>query len=168
MKKIIALLLVISSVLISGHVLAQLKDFEGKARSLNEYTDNQNKWTVVILWTHDCHACNVEAEQYVQFHEANKNKNIKMLGISMDGKNIDDAKAFIKRHDVTYPNLIGEFDEVALMYENLTGGNWIGTPTILIYDPKGKIQAAQPGAVPVEIIEEFITSKSSETKKSTE
>jgi peroxiredoxin len=164
-KRFITSILVIASVFISSQVSAQLKDFDGKPRSLSEYTENQGKWTVVILWAHDCHACNVEAEQYVQFHEANRDKNIKMLGISMDGNGqINEAKAFIKRHDVTYPNLIGEFNEVASMYEELTGGSWIGTPTILVYDPKGQIQAAQPGAVPVEIIEEFILSKTSQSQ----
>jgi peroxiredoxin len=159
-KKFIAMLLIVSSTVISGLALAQLKDFSGKPQNLSDYTRGKDVWTVVILWASDCHACNVEAKQYVQFHEANKNKNIRMLGVSMDGeKKIADARAFIKRHAVTYPNLIGEFDEVAGMYESLTGGTWLGTPTILVYDPAGKLQAAQPGAVPVEIIKEFIQSR---------
>ena len=88
-----------------------------------------------------------------------------MLGISTDGrKKLDAAKAFIKKHNVTYPNLIGEPDDVAVMYETVSGGPWIGTPTILVYDPKGELQAAQPGAVPVELINEFITGKMAEAK----
>lgn len=168
MKNLIAILLIVSSSVITGPVQAQLKDFSGHPHNLGDYTSAKDKWTVVILWASDCHACNVEAKQYVDFHEANKDKNIRMLGVSMDGeKKIAEAKAFIKRHAVTYPNLIGEFDEVATMYEDLTGGTWLGTPTILVYDPAGKLQAAQPGAVPVEIIKEFIQSRtdSSAAKK---
>jgi peroxiredoxin len=160
MKKYISAILLLTSVLLSGQAIAELKDFSGKPQSLSEYTTSPDLWTVVIFWKSDCHACNVEAEQYIQFHE--NNKQTRMLGISMDGQQgIEEARAFIKRHAVTYPNLIGEFVEVAQMYESLTGGEWIGTPTILVYDPLGTLQAAQPGAVPVELIEEFILSRSS-------
>ncbi len=137
-----------------------LKSIAGKSTSLEEHI-GQGKWKVVILWASDCHACNQEAEQYIQFHEENKAKQIELLGISLDGAaKLDDAKKFIKRHDVTFPNLIGEFEQVASMYESLTGGVWLGTPTILIYNPKGELKAAQPGAVPTSLIEEFINSQS--------
>ena len=167
-KKFIAIILVVSSTAFTTPALAQLRDFSGKPHNLSEYTAGKDKWTVVMLWASDCHACNAEAKQYVQFHQENKNKNIRMLGISMDGeKKIADARAFIKRHAVTYPNLIGEFDEVANMYESLTGGTWLGTPTFLVYDPAGKLQAAQPGAVPVDIIKEFIQSRTNPSLENT-
>ena len=171
MKKLISVVLVLFSVIFSGQIIAEdqnvagnhsasvLKDFKGNPSAISNYT-GKGKWTAVILWASDCHVCNVEAEQYIQFHEEYKNKHIEMLGISTDGKQkLDAAKAFIKRHDVTYPNLIGEFDEVAAMYESLSGGPWIGTPTILVFDPKGELQAAQPGAVPVSLITAFIDEK---------
>jgi len=136
-----------------------LKSIAGENSSLDAHI-GKGQWKVVILWASDCHACNQEAEQYIQFHEEYKNKNIQLLGISMDGaKKLDAAKAFIKRHDVTYPNLIGEFGKVASLYESLTDGEWLGTPTILIFSPKGELKAAQPGAVPVKLIEEFILSQ---------
>ena len=136
-----------------------LKSIAGESSSLEEHI-GKGKWKVVILWASDCHACNQEAEQYIQFHEENKGKQIQLLGISLDGAaKLDDAKDFIKRHHVTFPNLIGEFEKVASMYESLTGGQWLGTPTILIYNPKGELKAAQPGAVPTSLIEEFINSQ---------
>lgn len=147
--------------------MAELKDFSGKPSSISNYT-GKGKWTTVIIWASDCHVCNVEAEQYIQFHEEYKDKHIEMLGISLDGnKKLADAKAFVKRHHVTYPNLIGEPTYVASVYENLTGGSWVGTPTILVYDPQGELQAAQPGAVPVELIEEFVKTKTQEAATQT-
>lgn len=143
----------------SGHTIAELKDFAGKPAAISDFT-GKGKWTALIIWASDCHVCNVEAEQYIQFHEENKDKNITMLGLSMDGNaKLADAMSFIKRHHVTYPNLIGEPAAVAAMYQRLTGDQWVGTPTILVYDPQGELQAAQPGAVPVELIEEFVRSK---------
>ena len=135
---------------------ASLQSLEGKPEKLSDYT-GKGQWTVVILWASDCHVCNAEAEQYIQFHEAHKNNDAQILGLSLDGQQkLDAAKDFMKRHDVTYHSLIGEPEVVASMYEDLTGGHWVGTPTFLIYDRAGKLKAAQPGAVPAEIIEGFI------------
>ena len=33
---------------------------------------------------------------------------------------------------------------------------WIGTPSFLLFDPQGNLLAQQVGAVPPELIEEFI------------
>ena len=157
MSKLVLLGLVLS---LSVQAASLLKDMDGNERQLSDYT-GKGKWTVGLIWASDCHVCNVEAEQYIQFHENNKNKNIQVVGISMDGQaKLEAAKSFIKRHDVTFPNLIGEFGDVAGMYEQMTGGEWSGTPTILVFDPAGELKAAQPGAVPVEFISQFINSQS--------
>ena len=74
-----------------------------------------------------------------------------------------DAEAFIRRHHVTFPNLIGEPEAVAELYGELTGRPWFGTPTFLIYDPGGELRVQQVGAVPVKLIEEYIRSHSTRT-----
>ena len=85
MKTIISVMLILSSVYLPGQALAELKDFSGQARAISDYA-GKGKWTVAILWASDCHVCNVEAEQYIQFHEEYKDKHIEMLGISLDGQ----------------------------------------------------------------------------------
>jgi len=66
------------------------------------------------------------------------------------------AAAFVERHALPYPNLIGEPEATMLYYMMQTGSPFRGTPTILVYDPQGKLKAAQAGAVPVENIEAYI------------
>lgn len=135
---------------------AVLTDFDGAPKRLTDYTGH-GKWTIVMFWASDCHVCNAEAEQYIQFHESHKQRNASVLGISLDGNaRLDAARNFIKRHDVTFPNLIGEPEAVADMYQELTRDYWVGTPTFLVFDPQGNLKAAQPGAVPAELIESFI------------
>ena len=46
--------------------------------------------------------------QYVDFHEFHKDKDAVMLGVSLDGRNREAAQEFIRRHQVSYPNLINE------------------------------------------------------------
>lgn len=141
-------------------VAAPLQDFRGKPVSIKDYT-GQGKWLVVMIWVSDCHVCNEEAEQYGKFHEQHKDRNARVLGISMDGQtNKSEAEAFIKRHKTPFPNLIGEPVEVAEWFVEITGADWVGTPTFLIYNPKGELVIQQAGAVPVKLIEEFIQKES--------
>lgn len=136
------------------------RDFAGTARSIASYTGD-GKWLVVMIWAHDCHVCNMEVESYAYFHETHQDGDARVLGISMDGQaQKTEAEAFIERHLLPFPNLIGEPEATMLHYMKLTGSPFRGTPTILIYNPDGKLMAAQAGAVPTEVIEEFIATNS--------
>lgn len=159
------LLLVMSAPVMAMDVMAGLlKDFDGDLHSLNEYT-GKGKWTVVMLWASDCHACNAEAKQYVKFHEAHKDKDAVILGVSLDGEmKKSEASQFIQRHGVTFPNLIEEPGKIESLYASLSGQRWIGTPSFLIYSPTGELRAAQVGAVPTHIIESFISKESAKVK----
>ena len=155
-----ALLLTLSaSVAAQSDSLSVFSDMDGKPRQLEDYTDD-GKWLVVMIWASDCHICNLEAATYDTFHQAQRDKGTAVLGISMDGEeNRAAAKKFIERHDLSFPNLIGEPGMVSLYYASMTQENLRGTPTFLVYDPDGEIVAAQAGAVSVEAIESFIAKK---------
>ena len=135
---------------------AVFSDFAGKARTIESYAGG-GKWLVVMIWAHDCHVCNMEAEGYAHFHETHKDTDARMLGISMDGEaKKAEAEAFIERHDLPFPNLIGDPGATMRHFMQTTGTSFRGTPTILLYDPDGTLTAAQAGAVPPESIEKFI------------
>lgn len=143
-----------------------LKAFDGTLHSLDEYT-GKGKWTVVMIWAYDCSVCNAEAENYVKFHNAHKDKDAFILGISMDGKeHKSDAVKFIQRHKVDFQNLIDEPENVADLYSSLTGKPWVGTPTFLIFSPSGELRAAQVGAVPTNLIASYIAKHSEPARKS--
>jgi len=159
-KTVLGILALITLILSSALQATILNDLNGKAHTLDVYV-GQGKWLVVMLWISDCHVCNQEAHSYAQFHNKHKGDDATVLGISMDGaEGRTAASAFIERHQVTFPNLIGEFEEVAQMFFDLTGENWIGTPTFLFYSPAGELMAQQVGGVPVALIENFIKANS--------
>ena len=148
----------------SAFATESLQKFDGTSTALSEFT-GKGKWTIVMIWAHDCHVCNQEAYQYQAFHVRHQDKDAQMLGISMDGKkHLKDAREFIKRHKLTFPNIIGEPEEVAGVFEDLTGMDWYGTPTFLIYNSKGELRAQQVGAVPVNLIEDFMQKESAVVK----
>jgi peroxiredoxin len=155
--------LLFASLLLFASAMAQasiLTDFSGTPRNLNDYTGN-GKWLVVMFWASDCHICSKEAHEYVAFHARNKDSNAHVLGVTIDGlANKEAAQGFVDEHKLNFPNLIGSAEDIAGMYYELTGEFWIGTPTFFIYDPNGKLRAAQAGAVPAEILEKFIADNS--------
>lgn len=133
-----------------------LTDFSGKPHAIADYAGKGN-WLVVMFWASDCHVCNVEARQYVDYAERERTGNVRLLGISLDGAaRKTQAQAFIKRHALPFPNLIGEPEDVTARFTLLTGHPWYGTPTFLIYDPAGTLRVQQVGAVPVPLIENYI------------
>jgi peroxiredoxin len=142
-----------------------LTDFEGNRRTIGEFAGN-GKWLVVMIWASDCHICNTEVPEYMAFHETHKDKDASVLGISMDGESgKKEAMAFLDRHLVNFPSLIGETAAVTALYGQLTGSFLAGTPAFLIYAPSGELAAKQIGAVPVPLIEEFMAANSKAASK---
>ena len=146
--------LLLSNVAIAGI----LKDFNGKDREISDFAGD-GKWRIVMIWASDCHVCNQEAHEYIRFHKEHENKDARVLGISMDGKEkAEEAREFVARHKINFPNLIGEPQDVAMYYMQLTGSEGFGTPAFLIYTPGGELVVKQEGAVPVDLIEGFMKS----------
>jgi len=163
---LLGIFLVLSIIAASVSASETSEKFIGNEQAIGKYTGN-GKWLIVMIWASDCHVCNQEAHQYDAFHKKHQNKDATVLGLSMDGKEkTSDAIGFLKRHKLNFPNLIGEPMNVAQMYQEQTGGNWVGTPSFMVFNPKGELIGAQAGAVPVSIIESFIERESSATAPS--
>ena len=156
-KKIIFILLMsVLSVSQAATVDPLFTDFNNKPRELKDFFGN-GRWTVVMIWASDCVICNKEVSNYMDFNFKHHDSFAQVLGISIDGQaKKKEAENFIERHNVDFPNLLAEPERVAHWFEYMTGQNWVGTPTILIYTPEGELRAQQVGAVPVELLEKFI------------
>ena len=160
LRRLIRPWLLLLAVLVSGSAIAGsetvLKDFAGKPASIEQF-GGKGKWLVVVMWASDCHVCDMEMPDYVAFHNKHEKTDARVLGISMDGEaKKADAQAFIASHKMDFPNLIGEPQALMLYYMMTTGGSFAGTPTILLYNPAGELRAAQAGAVPPSVIEDFM------------
>jgi peroxiredoxin len=150
--------------LLPGVYAGELADFDGNPKAISDYS-GKGKWLVVMIWASDCHVCNQEAHAYVDFHFAHSDEDAQVLGITIDGQaNKAQAQKFIERHKINFPNLIGESAVVAQLFSQLTGTYFAGTPAFLFYDPAGELRAQQLGAVPTELIEDFIKQPVTATK----
>jgi peroxiredoxin len=129
-----------------------LKDMQGRERNVREFI-GQGKWTVVVVWESSCSICHQEIHQMSFFHEAHKNKDAIVLGISIDGQaGRQQALGFIKEHRLGFTNLLAELPQI----QQFGGGPFMGTPTFYIYSPKGRLRAYQAGSVSQEQIEQYM------------
>jgi peroxiredoxin len=137
-----------------------LRDMRGNITTF-EAQQTPGQWTVVMIWASDCHVCNQESSQYSKFYTQHAGRDANMIGISIDGqRGKKAAEAFISRNKVKFPSLIGDVKTVSRWYQAQTGESFRATPTFVLFDPNGKVRAAQPGAVPSAIIEQFIAENS--------
>lgn len=133
---------------------APLHDLNGQPRSLADYT-GQGRWLVVMIWASDCLICNAEAPAYARFQA--RHGDVRVLGVSMDGAaQRADAEHFVAEHRLNFPNLIGEPEDVAGLWVEQAGQDWVGTPSFLIFGPDGRLRAQRTGRVRPARIERFI------------
>jgi len=147
----------LSVMLISSSAFA-FTDLDGKADDITNHI-GKDKWTIVEIWSSDCGACRMHMPEMVEFD--GKLDNARILGISLDGqRGIDDAEDFLAEFDVKFPTLVTNSIEMNIWMEQSIGESLRGTPTFILFDPEGKLVAAQPGIVSVESLEKFITQNS--------
>lgn len=134
-----------------------LHDFDGKPHVIEEYL-GQGKWLVVTVWASDCAICEREIPELVVFHNAHRDKDATVLGISVDGPaRKQEALAFIQRHRISFPNLLDGGRAFKAIYLRVTGRPWFGgTPMNLVYAPDGKLAARSIGPLGKREIEAFI------------
>ena len=150
--------------LLSNHSAMAFTDMDGKPATIESYID-QDKWTVVEVWSSDCHVCRMHMPSMVKFD--GKLKNTQILGITLDGIDEEDgydkAEEFIMEYGIKFPNLVSNAIEMNIWMQQNTPEGLIGTPTFMIFAPKGKLVAMQAGPVGVDQIERLIIARS--TKK---
>lgn len=132
----------------------ELRGMDGKPRNVNELI-GKGKWTIVVVWAHDCLLCNREIHQMSEFHKERKDKDAIVLGVSIDGmEQIQLARDFVAVHKLPFVNLVAE-PEVSVMAK-FDSARFVGTPTHYFYDPKGRLVGRKIGPLPRKDLEEFI------------
>ena len=128
---------------------------DGKQHALSAYLE-KSKWTVISVWGPRCRYCHEEMPEREQMHRT-RSADISVIGIAVDYPTMGYAKAdevreFVRKHRLSYPILLSDGEVVP----KLGGGEFIGTPTTLIFNPQGRLVARQPGRISNKVIEDYI------------
>jgi len=120
----------------------------------------EGKWNLVMIWSTSCGVCRVETPRLSELYDDEKDGELTVIGISIDGLEATDAVAdFQKQYDMRFPTLLGEFVTVASEYTILSQEELRGTPTFMLFDPEGALAAVNPGPVRPEAVREFISKR---------
>jgi len=153
-----ALKSVLLGALIIGSNAFAFTDMNGKQDSINNHI-GKDKWTILEIWESTCSACRSHMPEMVEFD--GKLKNARIIGVTLDGvRGIEDAEDFIAEYDMKFTNLVTNYVEMNIWMEQSIGESLQGTPTFILFDPEGKLVAAQPGIVAISSLEKFITQNS--------
>ena len=149
MRRISRICLVFFLYLVFASAQASLSDFDGRTARLADYTGN-GSWTLVMIWSATCGTCHREAPRIEAFHQRHENAGVEVLGISVDGlEGVMNARRFVHQNRLTFRNLVGDAEDVALLYLDTTGTHLLGTPGFLLFKPRGRLRTFSVGPVDV-------------------
>jgi peroxiredoxin len=123
-----------------------LADALGRTEQLTNY---RGKVIVLNFWATDCGGCRLEIPWLVDIDQTFKNKNVVVIGISMDIsyedlKNAGEAwakvKPFVEAHQIAYPILMGN-SKVTRRYDMQA------LPVTYLIDSRGRIAATYAGLI---------------------
>lgn len=139
----------------------QLQSIDASRVNLNDYVGG-GKWTLVMLWSLDCIACEEQKPIVEAFHQRHGNTNARAVGIATDGhEHIDRIQKLVDLHDPSYPTLVAFSDVFTRQFKELTGADYRVSPTYLVYSPDGQLAGRMGTPVDWDLLEKLVVGKSS-------
>lgn len=157
----LSLSLITSSLLCLSSTTQAMTDLQGQAIELLDYV-GKGKWTVFEIWAADCPYC-PDAIFYMKDFK-HRYPQADLYGISLDGDNgatrgRQAAKSFIKKHHINFPTLMSDTVEIDKFLLKQGEEALVGTPALMIYNPKGQLVGVESGAIIAQDVIDFIQSK---------
>ena len=144
----------ISAVLLLANPVMAMTTLDNKTTDIATLT-GKGKWTVFKVWAHDCHVCRQTIHYLSDFEIQYPDADV--YGICIDGReNLSQIQRFIDEFSLDFPNLVSDAAEVSEILYAQAGETLVGTPTLIVYQPDGKLSAVQPGPVPSEDLIRYI------------
>ena len=121
------------------------RTLDGQPISLS---DLRGKPVVINVWWSGCPPCRVEQPK---LNEVAKKlgSSVHMVGINIRDSSPDNALAYVRSHDVTYPSIYDSSGKALLAFD--AGLSPRTVPTTLVLDPQGRVAALISGVVPTEL-----------------
>lgn len=125
------------------------RDIAGKQHNLVDY---RGKWVLVNFWATWCPPCLKEIPDLIALHDAHKDKDLVVIGISTDN-NPKLVTDFARNHRISYPVVLSNEGIVAQI------GRVEGLPMTYMFNPQGKLVSYNVGALTKKAVEDYIAKK---------
>ncbi len=114
-----------------------LKNFDGTTLMLKDLV---GKVVILNFWASWCPPCRTEMPLLERMWTAYKERDVVIVGINSGQDTWNDARAFLRTHKVTYPNVRDETGRVAATY------GVVAMPTTFFIGRDGRVQERFVGA----------------------
>ena len=115
-----------------------LKDVSGKTVKLSDF---RGKVVLLNFWATWCGPCKIEIPWFIDFQQQFKDRDLVILGVSLDEDGWKSVKPYIEEKKINYRVVIGT-EEVSTLY-----GGVDALPTTFMIDRAGRIAQIHPGLV---------------------
>lgn len=113
-----------------------LVDFSGRHIRLSAF---RGEAVVVNFWATQCSPCGQQMPWFAEFQQANRQRGLEVLGISMDQGGWSAVKPYLDAKNIDYPVVLGD-DLVAAKF-----GGLATLPLTLVIDRHGRVAAIHAG-----------------------
>lgn len=157
LSTLLTLWLAMASAAFAGGV--PVTDLAGRAGKFADYI-KPGRWTVVMMWTTYCGVCRKQYPIVSAFHDAHRERDAEVLGISLDGPDaLAEVRAYVAQKPFSFPTIVAEPLVMARMFEEATSTPFTGTPTYLVFNPKRQLVALKSGEVGPDTLDNYLKKK---------
>ena len=123
------------------------KDTQGKMQRLVDY---RGKWVLVNFWATWCPPCQEETPDLVELYNAHKDTDLVVIGVALDSTRAAVAE-FTAKYAIPYPIVYSSYTTAETEV-----GAVEALPTSYLYNPAGKLEIFQEGALTRADVEAYL------------
>ncbi len=153
----LAMLIVCSQVAASDAASIRLKSLANTDVLLSSNIQ-AGKLTLVMIWATNCPPCEEQKPMIQKFHTDHHTTKAQVVGVVIDGfKVLDEVHRLIEKEQPTYFNYVAEPSTFLTDFRMVTGKEFTGAPTYILFDDQGNTLAVAIGPITQEQLDAAVS-----------
>lgn len=140
----------------------EIHTLDGQPSSLGAQLQAK-KWNILMVWTTHCEVCRAQYPIVSAFHTRHSAHDAVVLGVALDHRErLTAVRDYREAQNHSFPSVLASADGFIEALEGSTGEPFSGTPTYLLFNPRGTFESFVSGPVSMTLLERIIAVNSSQ------